>query len=115
MVARKSKTPKKSPQVRVLVPRADGKGALMSGGTNRGGTGRPRDDFRARLRSLAKEPFFDYIESVLADPTHNDYWKAVDTVLKFGIGTANETEVTRKDERTREEKIAYVEELINGS
>lgn len=76
-----------------LVPRPDGRGALLSGGKpgNKGG-GRPKDEFQARMRELAsREATQAALEAILETPTHPHYMKALAFAAEHGYGKATET------------------------
>lgn len=92
----KKKSPAKSP-VGSLSVQPHG-GALRHGakpGTNRGGSGRPKDEIRAMLRgkldavvaSLAKRHAAGELSSA-------DELRYADFLAKYGIGTQQESEVT---------------------
>ena len=77
------KTPAETP----LRKPAHGNGLLRVCGTNKGGTGRPPDAFRARMRELAT--YADqqgHIESVLSDPDHAQWMAALRHVTEHGYG-----------------------------
>lgn len=67
----------------VLIPRPDGRGALNSGGTpgNKGGTGRPPNEFREWCDDLLNRPASrQQVEGILGNQDHPAYatmWKAV--------------------------------------
>ena len=104
-------TAKTTPAVGELVPQAHG-GALRHGGTNKGGTGRPRSEvqqlLRGRLtdtaiealRRIAESPRVAFVEAVCPECGHrhtvecddspagdSDRLRAADIVLKYGTGT----------------------------
>ena len=68
-----------------------GIGQLNRGGTlgNKGGTGRPPDEFRARMRELATlADKRKHIETVLDDPAHPQWLPALRHVTEHGYGKA---------------------------
>lgn len=76
-------------------------GALNSGGKpgNKGGPGRPPSALRAKLREAAWRRI-DVLRQIADDPkaTQNDRMKAVDLMLKYGVGTTvTETDTEGKD------------------
>ena len=90
---RKRKTPAKTPAKRgkgELVPQPHG-GAIRRGGTNRGGTGRPASEIRARMRGSLDERIA-IAEQIADNPqsSDSDRLKALDFLAKYGIGTKQE-------------------------
>ncbi len=96
----KSGADKPSPK---LVPRPDGKGALLTGGVpgNKGGTGRPPNEVRALARELgyrslgALDKVLAKIEAQLEEgkSINTDLLlKIADHTNKFGLGTRDTTE-----------------------
>ena len=55
---------KAPPQTGQLVPQPHG-GAIRWGGTNKGGTGRPKDELRAMLLEIGRDTAAPFLESVL--------------------------------------------------
>ncbi len=96
-----------------LVPQAGG-GALRNGGTNKGGSGRPREIIRTKFRDLITTEGFTYLREALASPrsyvltcpecNHNQVVnppktdeiavKVIDLCARYGIGTQQEVEHT---------------------
>lgn len=79
-----------------LVPQPHG-GALRHGslpGTNSGGPGRPPSEIRKRLRGTFEERAA-VIEEILAseEATNADKLRAVDLLLKYGLGAMKELSV----------------------
>ena len=108
------KSPTQSPDAGSLVPQAHG-GALRHGslaGTNKGGSGRPREVIRNQLRDLITTKGFKYLEDVLGAPrsyihecskcghgelihppkTDEIVLKGIDLCARYGIGTQQEVE-----------------------
>ena len=92
-----------------LVAQPNG-GALLSGGRagNRGGTGRPSNALRERLRGSLDERVA-VLEEIADNPdaSDRDRIKAVDVLAKYGLGTVRE--VTVEDVR---EKLRTTLELL---
>jgi hypothetical protein len=94
---------KAKPEEPKLVPRPDGKGALLTGGVpgNKGGTGRPPNEVRALARELGYRSL-GAIDKVLAKiEAQLQEGKSVNTDLllkiadhanKYGLGTRDTTE-----------------------
>ena len=87
------KTPKKTPKKSVkpkLVPQPGGKGALQVGNLgNKGGPGRPPSSLRKRLRDSADDRIKvleDVADGGDLDAKPSDRIKAVDILLKYGLG-----------------------------
>lgn len=80
------KSPKEIPQ---RVP-AHGRGRLNVGG-NHGG-GRPKDEWKAMLREMASsDQTLAGIRSILQDPTHPQYLKALEFAAERGYGKEAQT------------------------
>lgn len=94
-----------------LIPRPNGKGALLAGGVpgNRGGTGRPPSVIRERLRGSFDERV-KILEQIADDPkaTAADRIKAVDMLAKYGLGT--QQEVVGDPEKPQELRVRFVHE-----
>lgn len=84
-----------------LVPQPHG-GALRNGGTNAGGTGRPKNELRAKLRE-GFEKALPHIQAALeagpGDPEKKDSWRqtqqyewACEMAAKYGLGLQQENE-----------------------
>lgn len=97
---RRTSEKKSAPQ---LIPRPDGKGALLSGGVpgNKGGTGRPPNEVRALARDLgyrslgAIEKVLEKIEAQLEEgkPVNTDLLlRIAEHANKYGLGTRDTTE-----------------------
>lgn len=82
-----SKTEAKSPaKKRELIPQKHG-GALMTGGTNKGGTGRPPDEFRRILRDMvSRDDRLKHVETVLENPEHPQWMAAWKWATEHGYG-----------------------------
>jgi len=100
-MAGKEKSPKKSPQKRVLKPRPGGRGALMTGGTNKGGTGRPPDEFKRAMAELASsDDVLRHVRNVLNDPSHPQWLGAWKWATERGYGkTPDQLDVTSGGEK----------------
>ena len=107
-------TAKTTPAVGELVPQAHG-GALRHGGTNKGGTGRPRSEVQAALRGSLTDELIEVIRQIGTTPREvavavecpqcghkhtvtcddppagdADRLRAGDIVLKYGTGTPSD-------------------------
>ena len=72
--------------VGAMIPQEHG-GALRNGGTNKGGPGRPPNEFRARMQELANyADRLGHIEAVLNDPGHAQWMAALRHVTEHGYG-----------------------------
>lgn len=72
---------------RTLVPRPDGKGALMTGGTNKGGPGRPPDAWKLMCQELASnDVMLEKAREVLKDKEHPAWLGAWRFVAEQGYG-----------------------------
>lgn len=78
---------------------AHGRGALLTGGKkgNKGGTGRPPSWFRELARTKLErgallEELAKMAKSAVLEP--RDRIKAVETLLRYGVGTKDEIEQT---------------------
>ena len=81
----KPKTTDKS-TVGKLIPQPHG-GALRNGGTNKGGTGRPRDEWKAELAAIASDDaVVQMIRAVANDPSHPNWKFAVEFAAERGYG-----------------------------
>lgn len=75
------------------IPQPNGKGELYSGGVpgNKGGTGRPPNEFVERMRELASsEERLKHVETILDDPNHAQYMAARRYVTEYGYGKPNQ-------------------------
>lgn len=80
----KRKTPAKSPVA--LVPQKHG-GALRIGGTNKGGPGRPPDEFKAALAKLADDAVrAGHVATILTNPDHPQFLRALEWATDRGYG-----------------------------
>lgn len=90
MATRPAKTPDKSPRAGELVKPKHGVGLIRHGsapGTNRGGTGRPPDEFRAACAKLADDTLRrGYVEGILKDPSHPQFMRALEWAADRGYG-----------------------------
>jgi hypothetical protein len=106
-LARKVATP-------VLVPRANGGGALWSGGTpgNAGGSGRPPDEFKALMRSLADRGARALaVASILDDPSNPLFLSAAKWATEQGYGRpAQSHEVTGSNGEALVLRVIYDDE-----
>lgn len=76
-----------------LVKRPNGAGALLSGGVpgNKGGTGRPPDEFKARMRELASAPAVEReLVRVMKSARHREWMNALRYATEHGYGKAKE-------------------------
>lgn len=65
-------------------------GALLSGGTGAGG--RPKDEWKAMLREMASsDQTLAGVRSILQDPTHPQYLKALEFAAERGYGKEAQT------------------------
>lgn len=88
-MAVRKKTPVKSPTMRKP---AHGGGLLRVGGTNRGGPGRPPDEFKKLCQQLAsRDETIDAVTAILADPAHPAYLGALKWATEQGYGKAQES------------------------
>jgi hypothetical protein len=98
----------------VLVPRPNGRGALWSGGTpgNAGGSGRPPDEFKALMRSLADRGARALaVASILDDPSNPLFLPAAKWATEQGYGKpAQSREVTGKDGEALVLRVTYDDE-----
>jgi hypothetical protein len=79
------KSPAKTP---MRVPK-HGKGALRVGGTNKGGPGRPPDEFKEMCRQLAsREETLKQVQAILGDPDHGQFMAALKWATENGYGKA---------------------------
>jgi hypothetical protein len=87
-------TPQQTP---MRVP-AHGRGQLKVGGVNPGG-GRPKDEFKARMRELASGAETEAaLTKILNDSTHPHYMKALAFAAEHGYGKPTDhVEVSGKD------------------
>jgi hypothetical protein len=110
MAARKAaKSPNKTPKPPVAMrPGARG-GLLRSGGSNKGGTGRPPSEIRAMLRGSFSERV-KILEQIAdsVDASAADRIKAVDMLAKYGLGT--QQEVVGDPEKPQELRVCFVHE-----
>jgi hypothetical protein len=71
-----------------LVPQSNGRGALYAGGVrgNRGG-GRPPDEFRELMRSMAtRDETLAQLDRILDDHTHPHFLRALELAAAYGYG-----------------------------
>jgi hypothetical protein len=93
------KTPRQAGSAVVPMRRTPNGGLLRSGGTNRGGTGRPPSVIREQLRGSVAERV-KILEAIAddADAPFADRMKAIDILAKYGLGTTStETDTEGKD------------------
>lgn len=92
-----------------LVPQPHG-GALRRGSLpgNTPGTGRPRNELRDMLRNFAWEKWPDMLAR-WGDLTDDQQMRALDTALKYGLGTQTEA-VTPEDLKDAAKRI--VQEIV---
>ncbi len=75
-------------------------GMLRTGGTSKGGTGRPPDEFKARMRERASRADVEaYLEKCLnGEFGPRFYFQALQMATEYGYGKPQQTlEVTGKD------------------
>lgn len=75
------------------IPQPGGRGALNSGGTpgNKGGTGRPPDQFKELCRELASgEKTIASVRKILEDSTHTQLVAALRWASEHGYGKPNQ-------------------------
>ncbi len=101
---KKTERPDVKPAVGELVPQAHG-GAISYGnrpGQTPGGIGRPRSELRARLRGSFEERVH-ILEELAADPdcSPSDRIKALELMLRYGLGTQSEHEVRTENIQIR--------------
>lgn len=94
----RAKSTGESPAVGELVPQPHG-GALRHGGTNKGGTGRPPDQFRKWCREvLGGKPTVAAVQKIADNPDHPAFLGAMKWLSSYGYGQPTEHhEVTGKD------------------
>ena len=93
-----SETPNKTPKQREVVPRPDGRGALMTGGTNAGGPGRPK----SAIRRASQEGYDKLLDRLLAEADDPDCplaarIKILELCGRFGLGDLKEVELQSAD------------------
>lgn len=77
------KTPRKTP---MRTPE-HGRGQLRVGGTNKGGPGRPPDEFKAMLAALAsRDETMAAVRRILDDPSHPQFIRALEYATERGYG-----------------------------
>jgi hypothetical protein len=81
-------------------------GTLRSGGTNKGGPGRPRDEFRELMRALvSSEEAIESLRELIADPTSPHHMRAREYATERGYGKeAQAVDTTVRD-------VSYVIEV----
>jgi hypothetical protein len=100
-----ARNPDKKPVMEVP---SHGRGKLRRGGTNKGGTGRPKEVIRADLRK-GLDKVLPLIAKGLKDGTI-DAIRAAEFYAKYGIGT--QQEVDKKD--LREKSTTELWSIVNG-
>lgn len=84
----KGKTPKKTPMRK---PK-HGRGLLRIGGTNKGGPGRPPDEFKELCRQLASgEITIANVQKILNNPRHAQFLPALRWATENGYGKPKES------------------------
>jgi hypothetical protein len=90
-MARKGKrkseeTTEQSTEVGELIPQPHG-GAIRYGGTNKGGPGRPPDEFKRAMRELAShDEVLSAVAKILRDPDHPQWLGAWKWATERGYG-----------------------------
>jgi ABC-type phosphate transport system auxiliary subunit len=80
-------TPRKIPN-----RRAPNGGMLLTGNPGNKGGGRTRDEFKAKMRELAgSDEAVHGLQSILRDPTHPQYLKALEFAAERGYGKEAQT------------------------
>lgn len=75
----------------LVIPGRNG-GTLRNGGTNRGGPGRPPDEFKQRMRTLASLAAKEkYAGKIIRDINHPHWLGAVKWVTEQGYGKPEQT------------------------
>ena len=111
------KTTKKTtkPEVGELIPQPNGKGALRNGGTNRGGTGRPKSEIRRACAEAFDSRIPRLLEIMDNASTPQEYMKALDLLGKYG--GLQQIDATSGDNPlqglTESERIERIASLIN--
>jgi hypothetical protein len=95
-----------------LVPQKHG-GALRNGGTNRGGPGRPPDEFKRICAELAsREETIAAVEVILSNPNHPAYLGALKWATEHGYGRPEQT-VKHDGEVTHRHGVVILPALHN--
>lgn len=78
---------------------AHGRGKLRIGGTNKGGPGRPPDEFYREMRRLVStDEKLKTLDEILKNKNHPNYMAAYKMAAEFGYGKASQKlEHTGKD------------------
>ena len=89
-----------------LIPQPHG-GALRNGGTNKGGTGRPKNEIRDTARRNFDEAM-PLLEEIKQDPEH-PHWKfVIETLVK--VGGLQQTDITSGDKPLETLKVVFEDE-----
>ncbi len=100
-MARRTNTVKNS--VLPTMPGRNG-GKLLAGGKpgNKGGTGRPPDEFKEAMAQLAsRAERLATLETILSDPSHQYFMAALKHCTEYGYGKAKDTQEVKGDVTVR--------------
>lgn len=80
MSGRNGQTAKKRAKRPRLIPQPNGRGALLSGGMpgNKGGSGRPPDEFKQLCETLTLTAMREHVHKILQNPDHPHFMRALE-------------------------------------
>lgn len=109
-----SEKEKKKPKVGELVPQPNNRGALRHGGTNKGGTGRPKSEIRQACAE-AFETRIPRLLEIMDNANASEFMKGLDLLGKYG--GLHQIDATSGDQPIKQltdaERIERIAALIN--
>ena len=102
-----SKTAKKRARP-ALIPQPNGRGALLAGGMpgNKGGSGRPPDEFKQLCETLTLTAMRQHVQTILTNPDHPHFMRALEWASAHRYGKPQQHMDVTSNGQTLEDLLA---------